>query len=425
MTKEVETKKRGRKPKIQKEPIEKKKRGRKCKEKIYGIKKENINITLSSESEIESEVEQEKKNNSIIDNKSNNTIITLDINNINNELENENENESKYKEDLNETNKIEEYIEKRNETNKEIKEIIENKIENNENEKIDCKRKIIKPDKIEDKNTLVKLNEEELKYNPDIDINEEDIIKGYNNEKIEIFQKLDEIEDYKQVDNEILNKIINELSEELQEKIFQQLYEKKKGNSFNKSTRINKEIDEFISSDVFKDNIKTKPNFLEKEFVLEEFRKNWPKETNIKCWWCTHNFNGIPFPLPIYYSPNKKKFKVVGCFCSPNCALAYNKGKDKYLIVYFTKMIINELEDKRYIEDIKSAPHWKTLKEYGGILNIEEFRNNFIDNKTYMLYNFPCINYNESININNNYTLKRSKLPNHMQNNKKFFKTNN
>ena len=51
-------------------------------------------------------------------------------------------------------------------------------------------------------------------------------------------------------------------------------------------------------------------------------RKDGLKVSNIKCFWCCHNFDNIPCALP--YSYKDSVYYVYGNFCSPECAAAYN-----------------------------------------------------------------------------------------------------
>ena len=106
-----------------------------------------------------------------------------------------------------------------------------------------------------------------------------------------------------------------------------------------------------------------------------------PVKTHICCWWCTYNFDWLPTYLPEKYSDNK--FYVSGCYCSFNCAGAYNlnlsDGKiwERYSLLKLLYFMINK--DKIIsINDIDiniSGPK-ELLEKYGGPMNIEEYRKN-------------------------------------------------
>ena len=161
-------------------------------------------------------------------------------------------------------------------------------------------------------------------------------------------------------------------------------------------------------------------NLLNKELEIYKIEENNMVDINSnnssKCWWCKHSFNTAKVELPELYI--ESKFYCIGQFCSYNCAKSYNNdlndenvAKRKSLLHYHYKLTY----DKNI--NIKSAPSWKLLKEFGGILNIKKFRKNFI---------CPCIEYeylqpplvsrysqvevnNKKSTKTNNYVLKRSK----------------
>ena len=106
--------------------------------------------------------------------------------------------------------------------------------------------------------------------------------------------------------------------------------------------------------------------------------------SNIKCYNCHHNFKNEPYFLPISYCALTKRYKITGNFCSPNCvkryAITYHNN-----IVYLISFMYKELFGYTYI--IKTAPPFQVLKEYGGNLSIEEYRNSFNKNVNYSLKN--------------------------------------
>ena len=99
---------------------------------------------------------------------------------------------------------------------------------------------------------------------------------------------------------------------------------------------------------------------------------------NTKCWWCKNNFNTPSVGIPEIYFDNK--FHCSGNFCSYNCAMAYNIDSGDN--IWKRTSLLNLLYYKTYgkFSKIQAAPDWKTLKEYGGNLTIEEFRRNSIVN---------------------------------------------
>ena len=97
-----------------------------------------------------------------------------------------------------------------------------------------------------------------------------------------------------------------------------------------------------------------------------------PEKTNVACWWCTHNFEGQPIFLPDSYTDNH--YHVFGCFCSFECAAAYNIDTDDYK-VWDRYSLLKKLHNTVYKNKILSiAPPRESLKKFGGPLSIEEFR---------------------------------------------------
>jgi hypothetical protein len=93
--------------------------------------------------------------------------------------------------------------------------------------------------------------------------------------------------------------------------------------------------------------------------------------------------------MPIKYDSKIQKFCVKGIFCSFACLLAHAKTtehyvKNKYLINFLYKKLTG-------ISKIlfKEAPCKYALKEFGGYLDINEFRNLSTELKTYKMVEYP------------------------------------
>lgn len=114
--------------------------------------------------------------------------------------------------------------------------------------------------------------------------------------------------------------------------------------------------------------------------VVVDKTGKWKKQTDVWCDWCCHPFNTVPVGLPESYCLKAKKFQVRDCFCSFNCAHAYNISLDdhkvweRYALLTRLKNVVfagTEIENKRIV----SAPPKKILNVFGGDKTIEEFRN--------------------------------------------------
>ena len=126
------------------------------------------------------------------------------------------------------------------------------------------------------------------------------------------------------------------------------------------------------------------------QFQQHNQEKTWPSSTNIHCFWCCHHFDNLtPCTLPV--QKKESHYIVFGCFCSPECAAAYNfhEGDDTQEI-WNRYSLLNLLYKNVYAcknLKIKLAPPRSVLKMFGGTLTIKEFRE----------YN---INYGRKISVN-------------------------
>lgn len=127
-------------------------------------------------------------------------------------------------------------------------------------------------------------------------------------------------------------------------------------------------LDEPVKCNVFK------VFHLLKDFREKNKQNDWPSSTSISCYWCCHNFKTPPFGIPVKYIDGV--FSVYGCFCSLECAAAYNiDSKDSMDEMWEKHTLINLLSRKiDYKPFIKPAPSRLCLNTFGGYMGIEEFR---------------------------------------------------
>lgn len=121
----------------------------------------------------------------------------------------------------------------------------------------------------------------------------------------------------------------------------------------------------------------------------------WPDKTNVFCWWDCHPFTTAPVPIPTSYNSADGYFKVQGCFCSMECALAY-KNYDRNLDNIDTSLLFfffNKLSKQPVnAKNLKEAPPRQTLVIFGGHFNIDEFRAFSKDRYLqYDLVNYPLV----------------------------------
>lgn len=148
-----------------------------------------------------------------------------------------------------------------------------------------------------------------------------------------------------------------------------------------------KEIDGIVCPDFDNVDVLFTPN----EIRYIEIENSIPKKTNLCCWWCFHTFENKPCFAPYKYSDKTNMFQIYGNFCSLSCVKAYlldnplYKMKDILLTFDFMVFKTTGIRCK-----IKKAPERYLLKEFGGYLTIEEFRNLDI-NRDIKIVKFPFI----------------------------------
>tara|TARA_B100000902_G_scaffold395360_1_gene453767 strand:+ start:165 stop:1073 length:909 start_codon:yes stop_codon:yes gene_type:complete len=129
---------------------------------------------------------------------------------------------------------------------------------------------------------------------------------------------------------------------------------------------------------------KHKSDLLNKIFE-QHGNQELPTSTKLWCWWCFHPFCTTPCFLPTVHDEYRKRYVVVGNFCSWNCVKAYNIDQGDSQISKrndIIRVILRKLGIRS--ETIKAAPPRATLKELGGPLDITAFRKaggEYIQNK--------------------------------------------
>ena len=126
---------------------------------------------------------------------------------------------------------------------------------------------------------------------------------------------------------------------------------------------------------------------------FEEKCKNgeWPASTSIHCYWCCHAFSNTPVGIPLAYDEDQKKFMVYGCFCSCECAAAFNldsrESSDELMMRH---SLLNYMaRDLGYTGIVRPAPSRLVLNIFGGPMTIETFRIHCQTARNLVLVNFP------------------------------------
>jgi len=100
------------------------------------------------------------------------------------------------------------------------------------------------------------------------------------------------------------------------------------------------------------------------------------RDKSICCWWCCHTFKTTAVTIPTHYDERRDRWKFFGVFCSASCAKSYShkefRGGDMgYKSSIFTKFV---REVYKIPPPIAPAPPRQSLKIFGGVMTIAQFR---------------------------------------------------
>lgn len=106
------------------------------------------------------------------------------------------------------------------------------------------------------------------------------------------------------------------------------------------------------------------------------------------CFWCCHSFAWSPFVIPSHYDFYNDFYTAEGNFCSPECALSYIYGEPKLTNSqkWHRHTLLRTIYASMYKNtDLMCAPDKRTLRMFGGNLDIKQFRD-YIRNGTKPLH---------------------------------------
>ena len=122
-----------------------------------------------------------------------------------------------------------------------------------------------------------------------------------------------------------------------------------------------------------------------------------PNNTCTACYWCCHTFSNTPYGIPLKYLD--EKFYCYGCFCSLECAAAYNLNyNDMNINVWESYNLLNLLAKKyKYKNMVYCAPKKQLLRLFGGKLNIDEYRNLYRKDNIVTFNTYPMISIVDNV----------------------------
>jgi hypothetical protein len=130
------------------------------------------------------------------------------------------------------------------------------------------------------------------------------------------------------------------------------------------------------------------------------------------CFWDTHDFDTPTIYIPMNIANNT--YQVYGCFCSPECAVAYLMNENIDTSTKFERYhLINLLYGKicNYKKSIKPAPNpYYLLNKYYGNLSIQEYRKLFKSEQMIYVVNKPLTHILPELYEDNNDFLINSKV---------------
>jgi len=138
-------------------------------------------------------------------------------------------------------------------------------------------------------------------------------------------------------------------------------------------------------------DVNVKEIWVKLDMLKKKLRNNNVSDKKSACFWCTCSFDNPVIHIPIKYENNS--YEVYGCFCSPECAVAYLKNENIDASTLWERYsLINNIYSKiyNYKVNIKPAPnpHY-TLDKYYGNLSINEYRKLLQNDKLLMIVDKP------------------------------------
>ena len=138
--------------------------------------------------------------------------------------------------------------------------------------------------------------------------------------------------------------------------------------------------------------------------LKQNLKTNNVSDKKSACFWCTFKFDNPAIYIPKEYI--NKQIEVYGCFCSPQCAVAYLKNEkidnstrwERYSLL---NNIYSSIYD--YKKNIKPAPNpYYTLDKFYGNLSINQYRK-LLENQTLlMVVNKPMTKITPELYEDNN-----------------------
>ena len=130
------------------------------------------------------------------------------------------------------------------------------------------------------------------------------------------------------------------------------------------------------------------------------------------CFRCTCDFENPNIYIPKYFL--KGTYHVYGCFCSPECAVAFLMNENLETSIKFERYsLLNNLYGGifNYNKNIKPSPNpYYLLNKFLGTLTIQEYRSLFKNDKLYLMIDKPLTKIYPEIHEDNDEFILNNKI---------------
>lgn len=121
------------------------------------------------------------------------------------------------------------------------------------------------------------------------------------------------------------------------------------------------------------------------------------------CFWCTCDFDNPPIYIPKYFL--KESYHVYGCFCTPECGVAYLMNESVDSSTKFERYhLMNHIYAKiyNYTKNIKPSPSpFYMLEKYYGNLSINEYRALIRNDRLFLIVDKPLTRIMPELHVDN------------------------
>lgn len=128
-----------------------------------------------------------------------------------------------------------------------------------------------------------------------------------------------------------------------------------------------------------------------------ESNRGWPVSSPYLCWWCAHPFDNPPVGLPIEHDERRDTYKVVGNFCSFECACAHAEKHGANMMtpwrVGHLQRMLKRVLGSRFKGAIQRAPPPWCLQAFGGWMTIDEFRKSAYQHVRELMHNEALVEW--------------------------------